>query len=149
MELLDYKMETKSFGITTLKIIQVTSECSFFKFKCFLDGDLIPWCHSCKYVQPNEPGVGCTYVQFNDVDDYYGLGDYPCGDLDVISIDPEEKWGCFLATPEVDIDENCAKTTLCLIKPEIRQENDTNGSATTISTNFIMIFFIFFLYFIL
>ena len=110
---------------------------------------MIPWCHSCKYVQPNEPGVGCSYVQFNYVDGYYGLGDYPCGDLDVISIDQAEKWGCFLATPEVDIDENCAKTSLCLIKQGTRQENDTKDAAPIISSNFISIFFIFCLNFIL
>ena len=40
----------------------------------FLD-DSIPWCHTCKYVQPNEPGVGCAYVQYNNVDHYYGLGE--------------------------------------------------------------------------
>ena len=39
----------------------------------FLD-DSIPWCHTCKYVQPNEPGVGCAYVQYNNVNHYYGLG---------------------------------------------------------------------------
>ena len=99
---------------------------------------MIPWCHTCKYVQPNEPGVGCTYLQFNSVDHWYGLGDYPCGDIDVISIDPEEKWKCFLATPEVDIDENCAKTSLCLIKRENRLEGtdgniDDASLTTTIS----------------
>ena len=40
----------------------------------FLD-DSIPWCHTCKYVQPNEPGVGCAYVQYNNVNHYYGLGE--------------------------------------------------------------------------
>ena len=103
---------------------------------------MIPWCHTCKYVQPNEPGVGCTYLQFNSDDQWYGLGDYPCGDLDVISIDPEEKWKCFLATPEVDIDENCAKTSLCLIKKENRLEGtDVNieDASLTTTISFILI----------
>ena len=101
-----------------------------------LDNDLIPWCHTCKYKQPNELGVRCTYVQFNNVDDHYGLGDYPCGDLDVISVNPNEKEKCFLATPEIDIDEKCAKRSLCLIKKE-STFNSISNSATDSSLHLI------------
>lgn len=104
-----------------------------------LDNDLIPWCQTCKYKQPNELGVGCTYVQFNNVDDYYGLGDYPCGDLDVISVNPNEKEKCFLATPEIDIDEKCAKRSLCLIKKESTFNiNGTKAFATGSSLHLIL-----------
>ena len=143
------KWRPKVLELQHLRLFGLIKKVHFQNSNIFSDNDLIPWCHSCKYVQPNEPGVGCSYVQFNYVDGYYGLGDYPCGDLDVISIDQAEKWGCFLATPEVDIDENCAKTTLCLIKQEIRQENDTKDAAHIISSNFISTFFIFCLNFIL
>ena len=140
-------METKIFGTTTLKKIQVNNTFGHFfnynKFHIFnliYFQDFIPWCHTCKYIQPNEPGVGCTYLQFNPVEHYYGVGDYPCGDLDVISIDPEEKWGCFLATPEIDIDENCAKPSLCLIKKENRPEDYIDDAALTTTISIILIF---------
>lgn len=86
------------------------------------DDDEIPWCLTCYVAQPNEPGVGCTYLE------YGGLGDYPCGDLDVITIDPEEKQECFVNMIEP---ENCSRYSLCLIR---------NGSdSAAYSANLIML----------
>ena len=42
-----------------------------------------------------------------------GLGDYPCGDLDVIQIAPEEKQECFVNFVEP---EDCSRSSLCLIR---------------------------------
>jgi len=125
------------FGYEPNLIVYFTCDLHFY---AFLDNDLIPWCHTCKYKQPNELGVGCTYIQFNDVDDYYGLGDYPCGDLDVVSVAPNEKEKCFLATPEIDIDENCAKRSLCLIKKE-SSLTETNRTASSLGTSIHFILF--------
>ena len=63
----------------------------------------------------------------------------------MISVDPDEKWSCFLATPEVDIDENCAKKSLCLIKKENSLDIpespciDTNDASVTTSLHFILL----------
>ena len=76
--------------------------------------DDIPWCLTCLYAQPNEPGVGCTYLEYdNSNDQYRGMGDYPCGDLDVITIDPEEKQECFVNFIEP---EDCSRNSFCLLK---------------------------------
>ena len=78
------------------------------------DDDEIPWCVTCFHAQPNEPGVGCTYLEYDHSNDQYrGLGDYPCGDLDVITIDPEEKQNCFVNFIEP---EDCSRYSLCLIR---------------------------------
>jgi len=80
----------------------------------FLEDDEIPWCLTCFHAQPNEPGVGCTYLEYDHSNDQYrGLGDYPCGDLDVITIDPEEKQECFVNFIEP---EDCSRYSLCLIR---------------------------------
>ena len=112
----------------------------------FLDNDLIPWCHTCKYKQPNEIGVGCTYLVFNNVDHYYGVGDYPCGDLDVISVNRNQKERCFLATPEKDIDEKCAKRSLCLIKKDKSTITKRRASVAKLHFNLLLMIFIVLLY---
>ena len=84
---------------------------SYFKNS---EDDEIPWCLTCFHAQPNEPGVGCTYLEYDHSNDQYrGLGDYPCGDLDVITIDPEEKQECFVNFIEP---EDCSRYSLCLIR---------------------------------
>ena len=91
--------------------------------------DDIPWCLTCLYAQPNEPGVGCTYLEYdNSNDQYRGMGDYPCGDLDVITIDPEEKQECFVNFIEP---EDCSRYSLCLLR------NDSNSAAY--SANLLML----------
>ena len=84
---------------------------SYFKNS---EDDEIPWCLTCFHAQPNEPGVECTYLEYDHSNDQYrGLGDYPCGDLDVITIDPEEKQECFVNFIEP---EDCSRYSLCLIR---------------------------------
>ena len=88
---------------------------SYFKN---LEVDELPWCLTCYVAQPNEPGVGCTYLEYDHSNDQYrgharGLGDYPCGDLDVITINPEEKQECFVNFIEP---EDCSRYSLCLIR---------------------------------
>ena len=86
---------------------------SYFKN---LEVDELPWCLTCYVAQPNEPGVGCTYLEYDHSNDHglgRGLGDYPCGDLDVITIDPEEKQECAVNFIEP---EDCSRYSLCLIR---------------------------------
>ena len=53
-----------------------------------------------------------------------GVGDYPCGDLDVIQIAPEEKQECFVNFIEP---EDCSRYSLCLVK------NDSASTAVSIN----------------
>ena len=121
---LDFKMESKNLDITTRTSFSVCVQPrpidyesdhnhlgSNFKNS---EDDEIPWCLTCFHAQPNEPGVGCTYLEYDHSNDQYrGLGDYPCGDLDVITIDPEEKQECFVNFIEP---EDCSRYSLCLIR---------------------------------
>ena len=138
---LDFKMDSKNFEITTRTS---SSVCAHLRPVCYgsdhnlwsttnnfqnSEDDEIPWCLTCFHAQPNEPGVGCTYLEYDHSNDQYrGLGDYPCGDLDVITIDPEEKQECFVNFIEP---ENCSRYSLCLIR---------NGSdSAAYSANLIML----------
>ena len=60
------------------------------------------------------------------------MGDYPCGDLDVITIDPEEKQECFVNFIEP---EDCSRYSLCLLR------NGSNSAAY--SCIFLLIFVLF------
>ena len=123
---LDFKTDSKNSEITTPTR---SSVCAFLRSvnhgsgqnlwsrtKNFQNSedDEIPWCLTCFHAQPNEPGVGCTYLEYDHSNDQYrGLGDYPCGDLDVITIDPEEKQECFVNFIDP---EDCNRYSLCLIR---------------------------------
>ena len=67
------------------------------------------------------------------------MGDYPCGDLDVIQIAPEEKQECFVNFIEP---EDCSRNSLCLTKINSDEDNGTESAVFNTSTLAIITFII-------
>ena len=106
----------------------------------FSEYDDIPWCTTgCLYDQPNEPGVGCNYLEYNHSILKGGVGDYPCGDLDVIQIAPEKKQECFVNFIEP---EDCSRSSLCLTEINSDEDNGAESAVFNASTVAIITFLI-------